>query len=85
MWPRGDSAGRAEGRQAAVIDVGSNSVRLVIYRIDGRALWTIYNEKVVAGLGKDLTATRRLSPDGVEAALGALRRFRAVLDGWQAE
>lgn len=85
MWPLGDSAGRAEGRQAAVIDVGSNSVRLVVYRVDGRALWTIYNEKVVAGLGKDLTATRRLSPEGVETAVGALRRFRAVLDGWRAD
>jgi len=84
MWPRGDSAGR-EGRQAAVIDVGSNSVRLVIYRVDGRALWTIYNEKVVAGLGRDLTATRRLSPEGVETAMGALRRFRAILDGWKAD
>jgi len=85
MWPRGDSTNRPDGRQAAVIDVGSNSVRLVIYRVDGRALWTIYNEKVVAGLGKDLTATRRLSPEGVEAAVGALRRFRSVLDGWRAE
>jgi exopolyphosphatase / guanosine-5'-triphosphate,3'-diphosphate pyrophosphatase len=85
MWPRGDSPTRPEGRQAAVIDVGSNSVRLVIYRVDGRALWTIYNEKVVAGLGKDLTASRRLSAEGVEAAVGALRRFRAVLDGWKAE
>jgi len=85
MWPREDSDARPEGRQAAVIDVGSNSVRLVIYRVDGRALWTIYNEKVVAGLGKDLTATRRLSPEGVEAAVGALRRFRAALDGWRAD
>ena len=85
MWPLADSASRAEGHQAAVIDVGSNSVRLVIYRVDGRALWTIYNEKVVAGLGKDLTATRRLSPEGVETAMGALRRFRAALDGWSAD
>lgn len=86
MWPQGDNAAqRPEGRQAAVIDVGSNSVRLVIYRIDGRALWTIYNEKVVAGLGRDLTATGRLSPEGVEAAIGALRRYRAVLDGWRAD
>lgn len=85
MWPRGASPHRPDGRQAAVIDVGSNSVRLVIYRIDGRALWTIYNEKVVAGLGKDLTGSGRLSPEGVEAAVGALRRFRAVLDGWRAE
>lgn len=85
MWPRGDSPSRLDGRQAAVIDVGSNSVRLVVYRIDGRALWTVYNEKVVAGLGRDLNSTRRLSPDGVEAAVGALRRFRAVLDGWKAD
>lgn len=85
MWPRGDSAARAEGRQAAVIDVGSNSVRLVIYRVDGRALWTIYNEKVVAGLGRDLPTTGRLNSDGVEAAIAALRRFRSVLDGWKAE
>jgi exopolyphosphatase/guanosine-5'-triphosphate,3'-diphosphate pyrophosphatase len=85
MWPRGDNAPRPEGRQAAVIDVGSNSVRLVVYRVDGRALWTIYNEKVVAGLGRDMATTGRLSPDGVEASIGALRRFRAVLDGWRAE
>jgi exopolyphosphatase/guanosine-5'-triphosphate,3'-diphosphate pyrophosphatase len=85
MWPRGDSPGRPDGRHAAVIDVGSNSVRLVIYRIDGRALWTLYNEKVIAGLGRDLPSTGRLSPEGVEAAVGAIRRFRAVLDGWRAD
>src|SRR5258708_12262 len=83
MWPRGDS--RPESRQAAVIDVGSNSVRLVIYRLDGRAIWTVYNEKALAGLGRDLPATGRLSPEGVDVALTALRRFRAVLDGWGAQ
>jgi exopolyphosphatase/guanosine-5'-triphosphate,3'-diphosphate pyrophosphatase len=73
--------GRARAaRDAAVIDVGSNSVRLVLYRLEGRAIWTVYNEKVLAGLGRDLGATGRLSPGGVEAALSALRRFRAVLD-----
>jgi exopolyphosphatase/guanosine-5'-triphosphate,3'-diphosphate pyrophosphatase len=83
MWPRGDSA--ASSRQAAVIDVGSNSVRLVIYRLDGRAIWTVYNEKALAGLGRDLPTTGRLSPEGVEVALTAIRRFRALLDGWRAE
>src|SRR3954452_17402718 len=83
MWPRGDSA--PASRQAAVIDVGSNSVRLVIYRLDGRAIWTVYNEKALAGLGRDLPTTGRLSPDGVEVALTAVRRFRALLDGWRAE
>ncbi|MGI9168687.1 MAG: Ppx/GppA family phosphatase [Caulobacteraceae bacterium] len=68
------------GADAAVIDVGSNSVRLVLYRLEGRALWTVYNEKVLAGLGRDLGTTGRLSPDGVATALIALRRFRALLD-----
>ncbi|HEX2818281.1 MAG TPA: Ppx/GppA family phosphatase, partial [Phenylobacterium sp.] len=83
MWPRGDNA--PSSRQAAVIDVGSNSVRLVIYRLDGRAIWTVYNEKALAGLGRDLPSTGRLSPEGVEVALTAIRRFRALLDGWRAE
>src|ERR1700759_3505664 len=83
MWLRADNLNTAQ--QAAVIDVGSNSVRLVIYRLDGRAIWTVYNEKALAGLGRDLPATGRLSPEGVETAITALRRFRAVLDGWRAE
>ncbi|MFZ3004853.1 MAG: Ppx/GppA family phosphatase, partial [Phenylobacterium sp.] len=81
MWPRTDSS---PGRQAAVIDLGSNSVRLVIYRLEGRAIWTVFNEKALAGLGRDLPATGRLSPEGVETAMAAMRRFRAVLDGLNA-
>jgi len=74
----------AEGvRDVAVVDVGSNSVRLVTYRLEGRAIWTVYNEKVLAGLGRDIGETGRLSPEGVEAAMDALRRFRAVIDGVQ--
>jgi len=67
-------------RDAAVIDIGSNSVRLVVYALEGRSMWTVYNEKVLAGLGRDLAATRRLAPEGVATALAAIRRFRAVLD-----
>jgi exopolyphosphatase/guanosine-5'-triphosphate,3'-diphosphate pyrophosphatase len=67
-------------RDAAVIDIGSNSVRLVIYRLEGRAIWTVFNEKVLAGLGGDLTRSGRLAPEGVGMALAALRRFKAVID-----
>src|SRR5471030_2447937 len=77
MSAKGDSP---SGIDAAVIDVGSNSVRLVLYRLEGRALWTVYNEKVLAGLGRDLAVTARLSPEGIAAALTALARFRALLD-----
>lgn len=76
MWDSETSA----PRDAAVIDIGSNSIRLVLYRIEGRAVWTVYNEKVLAGLGRDLPTTGRLAPDGMKAAHAALRRFRAVLD-----
>jgi len=65
---------------AAVIDIGSNSIRLVLYRIEGRAIWTVFNEKVLAGLGRDLPATGRLAPDGLQAAHAALKRFKAVLE-----
>ena len=69
--------------EAAVVDIGSNSVRLVIYRLEGRAIWTVFNEKVLAGLGRGLDQTGRLSVEGVREALLALRRFKAVLDAAQ--
>lgn len=71
----------APPREAAVIDIGSNSVRMVLYRLEGRAIWTVFNEKVLAGLGRDLPSTGRLSPAGVALALTTLRRFAAVLEG----
>src|SRR3974390_1296295 len=65
---------------AAVIDVGSNSVRLVLYRVEGRSIWTVFNEKILAGLGRHLAFSGRLNPQGVETAIKALHRFRALVD-----
>lgn len=67
-------------RDIAVIDVGSNSVRMVLFRIEGRALWPIFNEKVAAGLGRGMSKTGRLSEEGAETAERALKRFAALLD-----
>ena len=67
-------------REAAVIDIGSNSVRLVVYGLEGRAIWTGYNEKVLAGLGRDVASTGRLSPEGVAAAVDTIRRFSVLMD-----
>jgi exopolyphosphatase/guanosine-5'-triphosphate,3'-diphosphate pyrophosphatase len=69
-----------DGQEAAVIDVGSNSVRLVVYRIDGRAMTPILNEKVMAGLGRDLTRTGSLSKEGADIALRAIKRFATLLE-----
>jgi exopolyphosphatase/guanosine-5'-triphosphate,3'-diphosphate pyrophosphatase len=82
MWDRAVSKPLPDTRsltRAAVLDVGSNSVRLVAYRLDGRSIWTVYNEKVLAGLGRDLGRTGKLSEGGVVQARAALRRFRALL------
>ncbi len=75
------SAGPAAGDiyESAVIDVGSNSVRLVVYRVDGRAMTPVLNEKVMAGLGRDLKVTGSLSGPGVDTAMRAIRRFAALL------
>lgn len=70
-----------EPRDVAAIDIGSNSVRLVLYRLEGRAIWTVFNEKVLAGLGRDLSETGNLSVEGAAQALIALKRFAAVIDG----
>jgi len=68
------------GQTIAVIDIGSNSVRLVIYEGLTRAPTPIFNEKVLAGLGREVQTTGLLAADAVEKALAALRRFRALCD-----
>ena len=65
--------------RVAVVDIGSNSVRLVIYEVMRASALPSFNEKVMAGLGRELSQTGRLSPKGVEMALSQLRRFRAIL------
>lgn len=67
-------------RNHAVIDIGSNSVRLVVYRVEGRANAPILNEKVLAGLGRGVSHTGRLDPQGVVRALAALARYRLLVD-----
>jgi exopolyphosphatase/guanosine-5'-triphosphate,3'-diphosphate pyrophosphatase len=76
----GSAEPRLKGRDVAVIDVGSNSVRLVQFRVEGRVLWPVFNEKTMAGLGKGAAETGRLNPEGVEAALRTLIRFTRLLD-----
>ena len=63
----------------AVVDIGSNSVRLVIYEGAVRAPTPLFNEKVLCGLGRTVATSNRLSEEGVTRALAALTRFHAVV------
>lgn len=69
---------RKRAPSVAVIDIGSNSVRLVVYESLTRSLVTIFNEKALCGLGREVQTTGLLAKDAVDKALIALRRFRAL-------
>ena len=63
----------------AIVDIGSNSIRLVVFGGSPRAPATLFNEKLMAGLGKGVVAGGRLDPDSVALALKGLSRFAALL------
>lgn len=76
-----DAQGRLRNRHPiAVVDIGSNSVRLVIYEGLVRAPSMLFNEKVQCGLGRGIAETGNMDEKAVADALGALRRFRALAD-----
>ncbi len=76
---RSEAQGRLPGiAPVSVVDIGSNSVRLVIYEGLSRAPTILFNEKVLCGLGKGLGSSGRMDQEGVDRALTALRRFKAL-------
>ena len=70
-------------RRIAVIDIGSNTIRFVVYDGNSRSPLTFYNEKVTCRLGAGLQDTRRLNPEGVDRAMRAMRRFKALAEAME--
>ncbi len=70
--------------RAAVIDIGSNSVRMVVFDGAARSPAFFYNEKVMCGLGASLAETGRLDPGGKKRARAAIQRFVAIAESMQA-
>lgn len=62
-------------KPVAVIDIGSNSVRLVVYDGQTRTPIPLHNEKAICALGKGLEKTGKLNPDGVKMASDVVGRF----------
>jgi exopolyphosphatase/guanosine-5'-triphosphate,3'-diphosphate pyrophosphatase len=75
-----DPSARALSR-VGVVDVGSNSVRMVVFDGAARSPAYFYNEKIMCGLGKGLAESGRLNPEGRLRALSALRRFALLAKG----
>ena len=72
-------ASKALETERAIIDIGSNTVRLVIYGGPRRAPTVLYNEKVTARLGKGVADNGKLAEKGMAAALSALGRYATIL------
>ena len=68
------------GRPVAIIDIGSNSVRLVVYEGLTRSPTPLFNEKVLCGLGRSVASTGQLADDAMAKALRALARFRMLCE-----
>src|SRR5215471_2281256 len=66
----------------AVVDIGSNSVRLVIYEGPWRYASALHNEKAICAIGRHIVSTGQLDEEGMEFALKTLARFRALCDGY---
>lgn len=78
-WHSGFRTEPPKYRPVAVVDIGSNSVRLVVYDGLRRSPSPIFNEKVLCGLGKGVAITGRLNDTAITRALLALKRFRALV------
>jgi len=71
--------GQYATRRAAIIDIGSNSVRLVVYAGPARAPTPVFNEKLMVGLGAGLATTGAIEPDAYDRAIKGLVRFKALI------
>lgn len=77
-WHKGFRTEPPKYRPVAVVDIGSNSVRLVVYDGLRRSPTPIFNEKILCGLGRGVATKGKLAEEGVTRALAALKRFRAL-------
>ena len=75
-----DAAAKGLSR-VGVIDVGSNSVRMVVFDGAARSPAYFYNEKIMCALGAGLSQTGHLNPEGRVRAISAIRRFAALAEG----
>lgn len=63
----------------AIMDIGSNSMRVTVYEVDGTVFRILFKEKIMAGLA-GYVENKRLSPEGIECAYTGLLEFREILE-----
>src|SRR5687768_58564 len=66
--------------RVGIVDIGSNSIRLVIYDGPARIPSILFNEKIMAGLGRNLARDGALDPEAIDRAVAALARFSLLAE-----
>ena len=69
-----------ENSKVSVIDIGSNSIRMLIYENFNYSRVPFFNEKAVCELGKNLDKSKKLNNKGKDYALKVLKRFSEILN-----
>ncbi len=87
FWPNPARCGGGAERPArcGVVDLGSNSVRLVVFEGRGRNPQAVFNEKAVLGLGRGLQNSGRLNEEAIGTALTVMGRYHAIARAMRAE
>src|SRR5208283_3518582 len=76
---------RGRSSPVAIVDIGSNSVRLVIYENLSRTPAVVHNEKAICAVGRNMVTTGELDANGIALALEALSRFRMLAEAHHVE
>ena len=61
-----------------VIDIGSNTIRLMVYRVEDGAIHPVLNKKYATGLVGYINSKGRMSKEGIRKAVEILSELRAV-------
>src|SRR5438270_2561445 len=77
---RSTRSSSVRGNPFAVVDIGSNSVRLVIYESFSRTPTVVHNEKAICAIGRDMVSRRKLHEEGMRLALDSLTRFGVLAE-----
>ena len=78
FWPNPARGGEQRPPRCGIVDLGSNSVRLVVFEGRGRNPQAIFNEKAVLGLGRGLQNSGRLNEEAIGTALTVMGRYAAI-------
>lgn len=84
---RASAAGAAFApvQRRAVIDIGTNSIKLLVADVRGRRVHPIHEESRQTRLGKNFYDTRRLQPEAVACTAEAVWEFAEIARERQAE